>query len=588
MKAKRSSGPRFVYVKTPQNDLNRANKIPLPATIDELIPSAARRLKLRGTITGIYDEEGSEIVDISSVRSGSVLTIVSSRRGSKVPSVASRTDSEGGHSTKLPSRHSTRHPSEASESRQAGDPSYDDDELAADIAESALQEPPPECSQASISIPATDPAASEAAPNPIDQLFQRALSPESLTVDFDSLTARIPKPSFTLLQNAFATEQEQQKFWYSNLSDVARRLGLLADVPGIVGLDSMKAVATELLQQHIVPGQLGYSTVLQLVIAGPARSGKTTFFGLFLEQLMLGLIACGLWKKTCLILLNGDHIAASAGDPTSLHVKIVELTIASIVAQAPILTAHAKTLRKFFERVVDQNLIPILPKRFIEAPETQAFAKSCLELADRLKSLWNDPECGGPWASLLFRFPLLLAHELGFEDVIFAIDNFDSLNIVLHPDLQFESGDIQISECMKGALKHGQFVLSCHDDHDFDQCVVSLDDNTLDIGGELEYYSTLDLGCETDYAEHVVTVDIGSESFTVTANHFGGAPGYVKQWNVLNEMLDNMELVHDDQEAVEDFLSEAMTQASLILPLIFQSERGFGEVDDVRRRKANE
>jgi hypothetical protein len=422
--------------------------------------------------------------------------------------------------------------------------------------------------------------------NGVGTFFGAALAPESLNADMDSIIARLPKKPSELLQKSMGIELEQQQFWQSKVSALAISAGLTSDSNDLVGLDVMRDKATELIGQHLFIERLGSHTFFRLVLGGPARSGKTTFFGILIQHLILALIGYGRWKRICLFIFNGDHIAAAANNPRSLHRKIVELTIAAIVAQVPKLIPHETMLRRYFDRAIDRNATSVLPRSFTQAPETQVFAKACADIAGCLQTHWSDPEGGERWASLLFRFPVMIAKELGFEDVLFLIDNFDSINMVLRSAPQFESGDIHIGECMKSALKQAQFILSYHDTADFDNCMLPLADGLVDFQTELKYFSTLDLDCIAEYENKIVNVDAGGMSLTLTADHFGATPSYLKQWYVLIEILLDMENAQDDQEAVDDALSEAITHAGKVLPLVFGSNHAFGEVEDVRLRSA--
>jgi hypothetical protein len=321
------------------------------------------------------------------------------------------------------------------------------------------------------------------------------------------------------------------------------------------------------------------------VLSGPPRSGKTSFFGVFLEQLFMALDQCDLYKKTFVMIVNGDHLAAAAADPKLLHMKMVELTITSLVAQMPMLTPHQAMLQKYFDRIVHNDYLPLLPKRFLDAPETQGIAKVIVEFGTILSAHWHNRESGPEWASNLFLLPVLLPKELGFEDVLFVVDNFDSINIALEAGAQFDNGHLYLSEHFKNALTYTQFVLSYHDVQEFQNCLVSFDDDLVDFGLTLEYYSVLDINCEPDYSDYEITIAIGKGSIKISADHFGTAPGYLKQWNILNEICDSMDRVKDSPEDLEDCLAQAMNQAEKILPLVFCSDQGFGEIDDVRRRK---
>jgi hypothetical protein len=469
------------------------------------------------------------------------------------------------------------------------EPSYDEDELQADtpvqapVDETETHEPNPE-SDESDDAEAGPPEAHEEG---IEALFRAVLS-DALSDQFSSAAAKLGKQPSQLLRRATSIERDQQNFWYSNVLALASAAGFFPDSDGLIATDVIEKKTTELVQNHLFAEDLGYSLLLRLVVGGPAQSGKTTFFGLLLRQLMLALIGCGRWKRTCLFIFNGDHLAAAASDAQSLYVKIVELTIAAIVAQVPRLTGHATMLRRYFCRIIEVNTLPLLPKRFAQAPETQGFARACADLASCLQAAWNDPESGPAWASLAFRFPIILARELGFEDIIFLIDHFDSMSMTLRCAPQFEPGDIYVSEYMKSALNESHFILSYHDASDFEACMRPLERRFVDFDQGIEYFSTMDLDCVPEYADKVVVVDTESEALTLTAGHFGTVPAYVNQWNKLNAGLEKVQQDSKDAaaEAAEDALSEAITLAGKILPLVFSGDQTFGEVEDVRLRRA--
>jgi hypothetical protein len=409
---------------------------------------------------------------------------------------------------------------------------------------------------------------------------------ESLNANFESILTKLPKQSAVFLQSVATIEHEQETFWYSNVCGLARSAGLRADVDAILFLDQMTARTTKLIQDHLFPASLGYSTLFRLVISGPPRSGKTTFFGVFVEQFLLSLIACGLWKRTCIFILNGGEIAQSATDPKKLYLKVVDVVITAVATQVPSFTVHMSMLVTFFGKVVESRMAPVLPKCFIVARETQALAKACITLAERLKAAWHNPDAGIEWAQLLFQFPLLLAKEIGFDDVFFFIDNFDCLNQILDAESRFRSRDIHLGECIKRTLSKSQFVLSYRSEREFENCIIPLERRVMDFPTDLEYCSTLDLDCDPPFANNLVVVDFGEELVLLTPDYFGGAPGYLKQWHFLNQLLEDMEVAREDEKAADDFMAEAFTHTGKVLQLVFHTKHPFGEIKEVRWRKA--
>jgi hypothetical protein len=416
-------------------------------------------------------------------------------------------------------------------------------------------------------------------------LLAGVLPDEFLGVDLRTLAKELSKEAMDLIENAQKLEQQQREFWRRNLNEFAKTVGFVTDFTNISYLEEMQQKAVEILQRHVVAGPLGYSLVLRSVISGPARSGKTVFFSVIFERLLMLLDRCELRKRTFVMAVNCDHLAVSAVDLKSLYSKWIEMTLTAVIAQVPPLRSHQTILQKYFDCVVDQGYLSLLPKRFLDSPETQAAGKSFSDIATILSTHWNNPECGSSWASILFLFPILIAKELGFQDVVFLVDNFDSLNITLNTYHQFNCDEVQISEHFKSALESAQFVLSYHDSQEFENVVVALDDTLSDFNQTLEYHSVLDIECIPPNTDCEIAVDFGPDTIRIRSEHFGTAPGYVHQWNVLNELCDKLDSFAEDSDEAQECLAHAMTQAETILPLLFDSSQGFTDVDDVRRRK---
>jgi hypothetical protein len=100
----------------------------------------------------------------------------------------------------------------------------------------------------------------------------------------------------------------------------------------------------------------------------------------------------------------------------------------------------------------------------------------------------------------LFLLPVWLAKDLGFQDVLFLVDNFDSMNIPLNMRTEFEYREVFRMEKFKTVLSGTQFVPSYHDSHEFRNCLVAFKEGMFDFELTLEYYSVLDIECEPDYA----------------------------------------------------------------------------------------
>jgi hypothetical protein len=50
-------------------------------------------------------------------------------------------------------------------------------------------------------------------------------------------------------------------------------------------------------------------------------------------------------------------------------------------------------------------------------------------------------------------------------------------------------------------------------------------------------------------------IDIGTEQIKIRAEHAGSAPGYRRQWNILNEMCDKMEELDRSSDEADEILA---------------------------------
>jgi hypothetical protein len=562
----------FIFLKAQNEPANPENKIPFPKTVEQLQRASKKKLRLRvpPATLAFFDEEGEPILDVSDITPGSLLTVRQFPPG--------RTSFPGMRRKKISGR--TQTPSSAAGSGHkipGDDDSYDNEDGGGKPAKLYDEEDDEDFGP-------SDPEKLKFGQAGIG-LLSGILPGDLLSGDLGPLLNSLPKNAVALIENAQRVEQQQSEFWRQNVAELAKSVGLAVDLESVLFLDKLRAKASEIIEEHLILGTLGYTFTSQLVLGGPGRSGKTTFFAVFVEQLFIALDRCELRKKVFLMVINCDHLAVAALDPKSLHSKWFEVVLSSFVAQVPALTGHQATLQKYFDGIVENSYLPLLPKRFLEAPGTQGIAKSIVTIATVLSAHWNNSDLGSSWASLLFLFPVLLAKELGFQDVLFLVDNFDSINITLKAGPQFESPDLFLSEHFKVALSSAQFVLSYHDPREFDNSLVPFDDGLIDFSLTLEYHSVLEVECEPSSPDYEIIVDIGTEQLKIRAEHVSTAPGYLQQWNILNQMCDQRDENNDSSDEAQELLASVLSHAETILPLVFQSDYGFGEVEDVRRRK---
>jgi hypothetical protein len=92
-----------------------------------------------------------------------------------------------------------------------------------------------------------------------------------LDVDFDTVSQVLPKRVSSLVGQAQTVEQQQGDFWRQSLMNLAKPVGLPFNFDDLCGVTQMREKARSILQNHFIPGRLGRSLGLQLVLGGPAR-----------------------------------------------------------------------------------------------------------------------------------------------------------------------------------------------------------------------------------------------------------------------------------------------------------------------------
>jgi hypothetical protein len=479
----------FVFVKKPDDPAKAEHKILIPRTMQELQLSCKRKLKYTTPPSNlrIIDDDGNAILEIADVKPGSVLTVLPQSRGSflatrlSLPSSRPRSTFSASAIGRIFDDHD--------------DHSYDEDEPALEDSYRP-SETLPEYVKVEEEEEETD-----TSENPPRVLLSGVIPNALLVRGIGNVLESLSKNAAGLIEKAQDVEHQQREFWRQNAMDLAKNAGLGIDLEAVLYLEPMRVKTREIIEKHLLVGSIGYSFASRLVLGGPGRSGKTTFFAVFLEQLFFVLDQCDMCKSVFLMIVNCDHLAVVAGNRKDLYLKWVTLTLSSVVAQVPKLTAHQTILKKYFEGIADHSYLPLLPKRFLSGSETQAFAKSIVNIATILSAHWHDPNGGNRWASILFLFPVLLAKELGFQNVLFLVDNFDSMNMTLTDGFEFETGDRSLSEHFKNALSSAQFVLSYHDAHEFQSALAPVDGALDDFALSLEYHSILDIESKPYYSD---------------------------------------------------------------------------------------
>jgi hypothetical protein len=182
---------------------------------------------------------------------------------------------------------------------------------------------------------------------------------------------------------------------------------------------------------------------------------------------------------------------------------------------------------------------------------------------------------------MCFQFPIRLAKEIGFEEALLLVDNFDSMNIGRQ-----SSSRSALFECFKAALRQCHFILSYHNADEFDACTRSHRATLAEFPLYLEYQSVVDIDGDPTYPAMEVKIVTANDVYKLTAGQFVSAPRYLMEWTVLNEILDTIDRTTDSAKGSDENLARAINQADRLLRIAFRTERPLGDVEDVRRKRA--
>jgi hypothetical protein len=587
--AEGSVGLPYVYVKLSSRPNAPAKKVLIPKSMPDFRAAAAKALKVDDPIFTFYDANGGLVNDIRQLHPGGVYVVAVGARNQ--PSQARPSQKV----SRIPSRQRT--PAAPVRKSPVRDRSPD---VSYSITEDEPEPLPPKPSPQRSPIrpqkeepPSDVPGVSEVPESEtephetgsIQNLFNEAFVSPVSGFAVDEILGQFPSSFSSFLVNCGRLEREQRNHWFHSLTTLISETGIIPDCDVMLGEADMNQKALNIIQEHILASPIGYSLLFNLVITGPARSGKTAFLSIMIQKLLQVLAACNCWKRTFLIVLNGDHLALAGNTAKSLYVKLVQVVIPFAIAQIPVLVPYAKMLQRYFEAIPDLTYLPLLPKRFIDAPQTQRAAKACMTAAQSLSAAWNDTENpAGVFVAIAF-FPILLGKELGFEDVIVVLDNIDTLTFPVNPGPQFPQGsDILASESFKKALKTVQFILSYRDAEDFENFLKPINRSVETFSASLEYHSVIDLVTDEKYANSEVTVKIRNEQLKLMSPCFGNAPGFLRKWHTLNELMNDVEEAELGTDQWAEAFALAVNETQGILSLLFERGEPFGEIDDLSRK----
>jgi hypothetical protein len=334
--------------------------------------------------------------------------------------------------------------------------------------------------------------------------------------------------------------------------------------------------ARDVLATHRFSYLGGVSHSFRIAVTGPPQSGKSTYLAILAQQVMLELVSAGDWKGTFLFPLDIGTIAHQFYDLGGLYQSIVHITFQSLAGQNPLVAQFAGGLSLAFENVIGGK--PLIPRAFALSEDFRLIVPEIRRLLDSFVAAWSDSTALELFLSNTIRLPLLIGRAFGYQKFVLIIDHVDLADVTLKQTPPFEEADFNafVIEYVKQLMVHTSFIASCKDSAAIGNLFPSLCEGSIDLTEGLEFTSTLDLADPTDEElddEFVIALEDDETPVTLSVRHCGGCAVYMKAWEELMTLADQVEDAGTEREK-EELNLFLNAQAHKIAKQLFVAEDG--------------
>lgn len=422
--------------------------------------------------------------------------------------------------------------------------------------------------------------------NSVVRLFDEAFPNHGMTEDINSILHLLPKEYLNFAQTALELENQQKSRWVSSLLSIASECNLSYEEEKVNYFQDIKSKCLNIISNHFFASQSGISTSIKSVIDGPSASGKTLFLSILLNQYITTLASYNMWKNNFIIILNCEDFSFYAADPKILYFHFVKVTVEHLKAQVPESIPHLAMIKKHFETIVNENYLPVLPKKFTTNPATSKLANSIKIVSALINQNWQSLNGRQSFCTLIFLLPVLIAKNLGYKDITLFVDHFDLINLEIDEMDHFPEsfGELFLVDYFKNVLIQTNFVISSKDSNELWQCFQPFDESSIDLTNIVSFETTMDTNSEPKYGDREFTFSIEGINCKISAQHFGGIPAFLTKWIELNQLMDDVDDTALDSEEYEECYMDVVNLLQSILPLIFSDAKSNQKIKNVKRR----
>lgn len=418
------------------------------------------------------------------------------------------------------------------------------------------------------------------------QLFDEAFPNHGFADDIKSILHILPKEYLNFAQAALELENQQKNRWLASLLAITNECNLSFEEEKVNYYNDIKSKCINIIKDHFFAAQCGISTSIKTVIDGPSYSGKTLFLSVLLNQYISTLCTYNMWKSNFIIILNCEDFSFYAADLKILYFHFVKVTVDHLTAQVPESIPYSTIIKKHFETIVNENYLPVLPKKFATNPSTVKLANAIRAVSTLINQNWHTPNGRESFCTLIFLMPVLIARNLGYKDITLFVDHFDLINIEIDEMEQFPEsyGELFLIDYFKNVLIQTNFVISSKDSNELWQCFQPFDETSIDLSNIVTIESTMDTNSEAKYGDKEFNFSIDNINCKINAQHFGGIPAYLTRWIELNKLMDLVDDTAIDSEEYEESYIDVVNCLQSILPLIFTDIKSNPRIKNVKRR----
>lgn len=402
-------------------------------------------------------------------------------------------------------------------------------------------------------------------------------SPDAIFIkNVNSAISKLRPDKKEFVTSVETNEFKQKQFWMKKITDLLARANFCEKTTGLfLNSEIHEYVRKSVLKHRFVAGNSAFHH-LNIGIIGPPKSGKSTILSIYLQELLVELVASDEWKSTFIFPLKIENIDKLADDYISFYRKIINLILDEIVEQRPVFQKWILNIKRFFESVTSKLVPLILSKSYHVNKYVLNIQNKLTEIGKSLHEAWKSPSGFEWWYTLIFLLPSMITNVLGFKRVIYVIDNIDDFDVFLKPHHPFDNSSqfVFISEHLKHALSRNDFIFACHNIGKMYSMLEPIDEDGVDLKPITDFLPTNGISNELVENDPPLLMTLSTEDlpFVMKGSDCDGIPSYILLWKDLNQLIDEMDGMNEDTDEFDDAHYFAVAHAQTMINNMYLDE----------------